>query len=176
MRFHPIAHTTFFMAATALATAPALADTDQGNGFTAQVEGPDDAITGTVRITPTASGVMLVSVDLEGVPAGTHGIHIHETGDCSASDFKSAGGHLAGDAKHGVLVEGGPHPGDLPNAEVGDDGRLVVNHFNERLTAEQLTDDDGAAFIVHSGADDYESQPSGDAGSRIACGVFEPAS
>ncbi|KRS12255.1 superoxide dismutase [Roseovarius atlanticus] len=176
MRFHPLAHTAFFAAATALATAPALADADQDKGFAAQVEGSEDAITGTVRITPTASGVMRVSVDLEGVPAGPHGIHIHETGDCSASDFKSAGGHVAGDAKHGVSVEGGPHPGDLPNAEVGSDEKLVVTHFNERLTADHLTDDDGAAFIVHSGADDYESQPAGDAGARIACGVFEPAS
>ena len=104
MRFHPLAHTAFFAAATALATAPALADADQDKGFAAQVEGSEDAITGTVRITPTASGVMRVSVDLEGVPAGPHGIHIHETGDCSASDFKSAGGHLAGDAKHLSLI------------------------------------------------------------------------
>lgn len=151
---------------------PAPAETHQMQGFTAQVSGADGDISGTVDITPTASGVMLVAIDLAGVPAGEHAVHIHETGDCSSADFKSAGGHLAGDAKHGVMVEGGPHPGDLPNATVGADGVLKVGHFNERLTAEQLSDADGAAFIVHAGADDYESQPSGAAGDRIACGVF----
>ncbi len=140
--------------------------------MTAQVSGPD-GIAGTVDLTPTASGTMIVAVDLTAVPSGTRGIHIHETGDCSADDFSSAGGHLAGDADHGVLVEDGPHPGDLPNAEVGADGALKVTHFNADLTEDMINDDDGAAFIVHSGADDYESQPSGDAGSRIACGVFE---
>lgn len=153
----------------------ALADSHKMQGFTAEVSGADNDISGSVDIQPTASGVMMVTIDLSGVPAGEHGVHIHETGDCSAADFKSAGGHLAGDAKHGVMVEGGPHPGDLPNATVGEDGMLKVSHFNERLTAEQLSDEDGAAFIVHSGADDYESQPSGAAGSRIACGVFEKA-
>ena len=133
---------------------------------------------GTVEFTATPSGALHVLWRLEGIPEGVHGIHVHETGDCSASDFESAGGHLAGDADHGVLVEGGPHPGDFPNAHVGADGMLVAEHFNDLLSlgsegAGAMMDADGAGVIVHSGPDDYESQPSGAAGSRIACGVVE---
>ena len=111
------------------------------------------------------------------MPEGVHGVHLHETGDCSASDFKSAGGHIRGDQNHGILAEGGPHPGDMPNMTVGADGILKADVFLSTLDMDSMImDDDGAAFIVHSGADDYTSQPAGDAGSRIACGVFEPAS
>ena len=71
-----------------------------------------------------------------------------------------------------MKVEGGPHPGDMPNAMVGDDGVLNVTYFKSDLTSEMLMDADGSAFVVHSGADDYTSQPSGAAGSRIACAVL----
>lgn len=152
-------------------TAPAFADTDSDNAMTAEVLS-NDGITGTVSVTPEASGVMVVKIDLQGVPEGEHGVHIHETGDCSAADFQSAGGHLADDKDHGVMVEDGPHPGDLPNAMVGEDGVLNVTYFNNDLTTDLLKDDDGSAFVVHSDADDYTSQPAGDAGSRIACAVL----
>ena len=142
--------------------------------MTATVSLADGTEAGTVTLTPTASGVMLVEIDLSGLPAGgTHGVHIHETGDCSTEDFSSAGGHLAGDREHGFEVEGGPHPGDLPNTAVSADGTMQVTHANGYLTMDLVADEDGSAFIVHSGTDDYESQPSGDAGSRLACGVFE---
>ena len=137
----------------------------------AEVSG--DGISGEVSLTQTPSGIMLVQIDLTGVPEGLHGVHIHETGDCSADDFTSAGGHLAGDAGHGIMSEDGPHPGDLPNAMVGADGILSVTYFNERLTTDLLDDADGAAFILHAEADDYISQPAGAAGDRLACGVFE---
>lgn len=129
---------------------------------------------GTVSVNRTKSGTALIIVALSGIPEGAHGIHLHETGDCSADDFSSAGGHLAGDADHGVGAEGGPHPGDLPNVIAGPDGEINVEIFNERLDLEgMLFDDDGTAFIVHAGPDDYMSQPAGDAGDRIACGVLE---
>ena len=74
-------------------------------------------------------------------------------------------------------MEGGPHPGDLPNAHVQDDGMLAVEVFSGGFDiAEHLMDADGSAFIIHAGADDYESQPSGDAGGRVACAVLAPAS
>lgn len=155
--------------------APALADSHMAQKFTAEVTGQDEQITGTVEITPTASGEMMIEIDVNGIPLGTHAVHLHETGDCSGADYKTAGGHIAGDAQHGVLVEDGPHPGDLPNAEVGMDGRIHVTYFNGHLKPEHLTDEDGAAFVIHSGADDYESQPAGDAGDRIACGVITAA-
>lgn len=152
-------------------TGPAFSAAHSADGITAEVVS-NDGVAGTVSVTPTASGVTVVSIDLTGVPAGEHGVHIHETGDCSAADYKSAGGHLAGGKEHGVMVEGGPHAGDMPNVTVGDDGVLKVTVFKTDLTPELLMDADGAGFIVHAGADDYTSQPAGDAGSRIACAVL----
>lgn len=162
---------TIALATTLLgfAAAPAMAAT-----VTANLTGTDGSEIGTVTVTDTPSGMAHATVELQGLPEGVHGIHIHETGDCSASDFTSAGGHLAAGAEHGVMVEGGPHPGDLPNAHVPADGAVTVEAFLPAVSVEELMmDDDGSAFIVHAGADDYESQPSGDAGSRLACGVFE---
>ncbi|WP_108261356.1 superoxide dismutase family protein [Mangrovicoccus ximenensis] len=161
--------TALFASVLSLAAAPVLAAT-----ATATLEGTDGSPMGTVTVEDTASGMAHVTVELENVPEGVHGIHIHETGDCSADDFTSAGGHLSGDADHGIMAGNGPHPGDLPNAHVPESGMLTVEVFQPDFAVEDmLMDEDGAAFIIHSGADDYESQPSGDAGSRIACGVFE---
>lgn len=140
----------------------------------ADVEGKD-GISGEVVLFAAPQGV-LARITLSGSPEGLHGIHLHETGDCSADDFKSAGGHIAGDAQHGFLVENGPHPGDMPNAVVKASGMLEVDAFLPDIDVEQMIfDKDGAAFILHAGTDDYASQPSGDAGSRLACGVFEAA-
>lgn len=128
---------------------------------------------GTVSVADTSSGTAHVLVSLSNVSPGVHAIHLHETGDCSADDFTSAGGHIAGDAMHGVQTASGPHPGDTPNATVQADGALQVEHFLPDFDVTQmLMDGDGAAFVMHEGADDYESQPAGDAGSRIACGEF----
>jgi Cu-Zn family superoxide dismutase len=128
---------------------------------------------GSASFYETASGMMYVVVQATGIEEGIHGVHVHETGDCSADDFSSAGGHLAGDAQHGVLVEGGPHPGDLPNAHVQNDGVLAMETFNAELTMDMMMDEDGSAFIIHAGADDYVSQPAGNSGDRVACGVIE---
>lgn len=167
-----------------LLAAPALAEQHEGEDMeaaagatpaaTADVSNADGTAIGTVTINDTASGTALLVVSLTDLPEGAHGIHLHETGDCGADDFSSAGGHIAGDADHGINAEGGPHPGDLPNAIIGPDGALNVEIFAADLRIEEMIfDDDGAAFIVHSEADDYTSQPSGAAGDRIACGVFE---
>ncbi|QQA42532.1 superoxide dismutase family protein [Pelagovum pacificum] len=146
--------------------------------FAAEADAPvtsvDGAELGIVQVIDTPSGVAHVIISLTGIPEGVHGIHLHETGDCSAEDFSSAGGHIAGDAEHGIMSENGPHPGDLPNATVQADGTLQAEYFLPDFSVEEwLADDDGAAFIVHAGSDDYESQPAGDAGDRFACGVFE---
>lgn len=149
-----------------------------GESVSAKLEG--DGITGTVEMTETASGVVHVVVNAEGVPAGVHGFHVHETGACEAGDgFKSAGGHLAGGLEHGIQSSGGPHPGDLPNVHVGEDGVLEAEFFARGFAMGEdgdarLLDDDGSAVVLHANADDYSSQPSGDAGDRIACGVLEP--
>lgn len=137
-------------------------------------DGQGNAV-GTVVAAPTASGVMLVTISLEGMPAGIHAAHIHETGDCTPPDFKSAGGHLADGHEHGIMAETGPHPGDLPNLHIPETGMLEVEFFAPTLTPELLTDADGTAFVVHADPDDYSGQPAGNAGDRIACGVFAAA-
>jgi Cu-Zn family superoxide dismutase len=131
---------------------------------------------GTASLSEAASGGVLLKMSLDGVAPGEHAFHIHETGKCEG-DFKSAGGHFSpGGHKHGVLVDGGAHAGDLPNLHVPDTGRLTVELFARDVTlkpgaSHSLFDADGSALIVHEGADDYTSQPAGDAGARIACGV-----
>lgn len=162
--------------AAALLCATALPTAAQ-DMMTAEVINTEGEAIGTVTFEQTPSGFVLVVADLTGIPPGAHGFHVHETGVCNTEDgFDSAGGHYAGDKRHG-FVEGGPHPGDFPNAHVQDDGVLMVEYANDRLSLRDgpnsLADADGSAVIIHSGPDDYESQPAGDAGSRIACGVIE---
>ncbi len=145
----------------------------------ANLLGLDGASHGTVTLTQTPNGILL-RADLEGVPAGAHGFHIHETGACDAADgFQSAGGHFGGlSDTHGILVAGGPHSGDMPNIHVPENGALMIEVLNTLVSLNEdgdgyLMDENGSAILIHADADDYESQPSGAAGDRIACGVIE---
>lgn len=127
---------------------------------------------GEVTLTETPHGV-LVKGTLSDIPAGEHAIHIHETGKCEAP-FKSAGGHLNPDKKkHGVLAPEGKHAGDLPNLHVDASGKVQFDIFAHGLKLKDVQDQDGAAVVVHASADDYRSDPAGDAGDRIACGVVQ---
>lgn len=158
--------------AFATLAAPAFAETMVGTRYAGEIMNRDGETIGSVTVFDTQSGVVRVTVAAAGVPMGGHGLHLHETGVCEG-DFTSAGGHIPGDAQHG-LVEGGAHPGDLPNAFVEEDGALNYEAFNERLDVDsRLGDADGAAFVIHAGPDDYESQPAGNSGDRIACAVLE---
>lgn len=159
--------------AAVLATALALPAFAEG-GATADLLATDGASFGAVTLTDTKAG-LLVSADLHGLPEGTHGFHIHTTGAC-APDFAAAGGHFAGKGDaHGMMATATPHDGDLPNIHAPATGSLTVEALKPGLTLAELMDEDGAAVVIHAGADDYASQPSGDAGGRIACGVIEPA-
>ncbi|MBU2360928.1 MAG: superoxide dismutase family protein [Alphaproteobacteria bacterium] len=168
MKFLPLMAALTMVPAGAFAAAHA-----EMTPMTATVNGTDGSSKGTVTVTPTESGEMLIQIDLSGLPAGNHAIHVHETGDCAAANFTSAGGHLADGHDHGVMAAAGPHPGDIPNITVAEDGTAKMEFFNAMLTPELMGDDDGSAIIVHAGTDDYSSQPAGDAGDRIACGVFK---
>lgn len=122
-------------------------------------------------------GGVLITADLKGLPAGEHGFHFHEKGLCDAAQkFTTAGGHFAaGMPQHGLLTPGGHHGGDMPNAYVGADGVLKTQILNTGVTLaagpKSLFDADGSALVIHAKADDYKTQPSGDAGDRIACAV-----
>ena len=127
---------------------------------------------GTVTATDNG-GTLAISLSVNGLPEGEHGAHIHTTGDCSAADFTSAGGHWnPGETNHGVNSEApNPHAGDLPNLVIDAEGNGTLEAVSSGSMA-GLLDDDGAAFIVHADPDDYQSQPTGNAGARLACGVF----
>ena len=117
-------------------------------------------------------------LSVKNMSPGSHAFHFHETGKCEGPDFKSAGGHFnPAMSSHGFNVEDGPHAGDMKNIEVGVDGTGVFEGMNMRVSLggsdmPTLKDGDGSAIIVHAGADDYASQPSGAAGVRIACAVI----
>ena len=164
---------TLTAAATALSLA-LLAPAVHAAEATAQVQDREGNDLGAVRVADTPSGMALATLTLVNLPEGVLAVHLHETGDCSAEDFSSAGGHIAGEHSHGVLSEDGPHPGDMPNLTVKADGSGEAEVFLSLLEVERdLLDEDGGAFVIHGGVDDYESQPAGDAGDRIGCGVFE---
>ncbi|HEV7433595.1 MAG TPA: superoxide dismutase family protein [Pseudorhizobium sp.] len=139
---------------------------------------PDGNSVGTATLQETPNG-LLIQAKITNLPPGIHGFHVHETGECNVEGgFKSAGGHFApGDNEHGFMVENGPHAGDLANQTAMEDGTMVVEVFSENLRLTEgdnaVLDDDGAAIVVHSTADDYRTQPSGASGDRIACGVIE---
>ena len=152
---------------------------------------------GRATFTQTMHGV-LVRVELSGLPPGWHGIHIHETAACQPP-FASAGAHFSpGREQHGYFTEG-LHAGDLPNIYVGADGKAAAEMLNDRvaLTTDRPTDvglfnraigavqsaagmqahnlltGNGTSLIIHARPDDYRSNPDGDSGDRIACGVIQ---
>lgn len=129
---------------------------------------------GQATLTETPHGV-LIRTTLTGVPPGEHAFHIHAVGQCEPP-FTSAGGHFNPTSKeHGIENPRGMHAGDMPNVNVPADGRLTFERLAEHVTLAagpaSLFDDDGSALVLHAGADDYTSDPAGDAGARLACGV-----
>ena len=131
---------------------------------------------GTARLMQTSKGV-LVEADIRGLPPGEHAFHFHQTGRCETPSFQSAGEHYAPEKnQHGFLVTSGPHAGDMPNAQVLQSGLLQVEVYNPSVSLSggnaPLLDADGSALVIHAKADDYRSQPSGEAGDRIACAVI----
>jgi superoxide dismutase, Cu-Zn family len=164
---------TASVAGTLALASPALA-VDTASAVLKDASGKE---VGKATLTVTPSGV-LVSLDLTAVPPGNHAFHIHAVGKCEPPDFKSAGPHFNPDeTKHGLMNPEGPHAGDMPNLHVPADGKLQVEILDPAVTLSAeaaLLDADGAALVIHAAADDYKTDPAGNAGDRIACGVITP--
>lgn len=133
---------------------------------------------GTAQLLSTGDGVML-AVAVTGIKPGPHGFHLHQTGSCTAPDFSSAGGHLNPSGEgHGLEDNDGSHLGDLPNLEVSPSGTATVRVTLRGARDEVLDaifDADGTAIVIHADPDDGTSEPSGNAGKRVACAVLKPA-
>jgi len=129
---------------------------------------------GTVTFAEMTGGIH-ITAEVSGLESGNHGFHVHETGDCSAPDGTSAGGHFNPDGtNHGGPVSGVHHRGDLGNIEADASGKATLSTMVDFITvAEGPNSVLGKAVIVHAGADDLESQPTGNAGARVACGVIQ---
>lgn len=139
------------------------------------LKGTDGKEVGSANLTQTPHGV-LFNVSVKGLKPGEHAFHIHAVGKCEPP-FTSAGGHFnPGGKKHGMLSPDGQHAGDMPNLHVPQSGDLTVELVNAAVTLEKgkpnsLYDADGSALIIHADKDDYKTDPTGEAGGRIACGI-----
>ena len=170
------------LAAFAALATPALAQgQERTQSATANIMDLDGKSLGVLTLT-AMDGQVHITGQLQGLPGGDHGIHIHEKGACDAAGkFESAGGHFnPTDHKHGKDNPEGPHAGDLPNiAASAEGGGALVDIMDDSVALgdgdNSLFDADGSAIVVHADPDDYKSDPSGNSGDRIACGVIEAA-
>jgi superoxide dismutase, Cu-Zn family len=132
---------------------------------------------GKVELVQLTNGVLL-RMALKGAPPGDRAFHIHAVGKCEPP-FTSAGPHFnPASHKHGLEAKEGSHAGDMPNLHIPASGELVIEIANPMVSLvkgepNSLFDADGSAIVIHAGADDYKTDPTGNAGDRIACGVVE---
>jgi Cu-Zn family superoxide dismutase len=133
---------------------------------------------GEATFTQLDNGVR-VMLRVDGLPPGVHAAHIHTTGTCTPPNYTSAGGHWNPEGhQHGRDNPEGQHMGDMPNIIVGESGagtlEVTISYARIEGGPMAMLDEDGAAVMIHAGPDDYHSNPAGNAGPRIACGVIEP--
>ena len=165
---------TRILAATLLASAlsPAVALAAD----TYEIMGKDGKKIGDVSLTAAPTGTLIeLEVAAGAMEPGKHGLHFHETADCSdVGQYKKSGSHAGhAEGKHGLMNPNGPEPGDLPNLIVGADGSAKVELFTGLIKLDGLKDANGSALIIHAKADDHKSQPIGGAGDRLACAAIK---
>ena len=148
-------------------------------GATARLVDATGTEVGRARLSDRGTEVAL-DIEASKLPPGLHGFHIHERGTCARPAFKTAGEHLNPSRReHGLLNPRGPHSGDLPNLRVDEDGSVDTTITVPRALLEpgpmSLVAGDGTALVIHAGPDDQRTDPSGNSGDRIACGVIRRA-
>lgn len=146
---------------------------------TAELKNANGEVVGTAGFWEDASGVRIVA-QVRGIPTGKHGAHLHAVGKCDPPEFTTAAGHFnPGGKKHGLRSPAGPHAGDLPNLEVGADGAGRLEYVTRLVTLASgptsLFDADGTALVIHADPDDEVTDPTGNSGGRIACGIVRKA-
>lgn len=177
LRRLPLLAGAIAVTAAGAVTAPALAAGGADHAAAAIVDTTGQTV-GFAKFTEDGGGRLHVKVHVRGLTPGEHGIHLHAVGSCELPGFTSAGGHFNPFGRqHGLHNENGHHAGDLPNLVVNPAGigRLSTITEEATLSAGQgsLFDQDGSAIVVHAGQDDHVSDPAGNSGPRVACGVIE---
>ena len=163
-----------FIAGLVLLTGCSLASPE--SRATAELKDKDGKTVGRALFRERSDGV-LVRLEVKGLTPGSHAVHVHAVGKCEEPAFTTAGGHFnpAG-KKHGLKSPAGPHAGDLPNMLVAKDGSARFEAKTDAITlkpgATSIFDSDGSALIIHAVADDYTTDPTGNAGGRAACGLI----
>lgn len=166
------------LAAGLAAAAAATAQSDEVTEVSSKLVDTGGQTVGQVLVREARSG-LLIQVEVDGLPPGPHGMHLHQIGDCdSLGGFETAGDHISAqpEQSHGLRGEGEPHTGDLPNIIVGEDGLGMIEVETWRLPLSgahhPLLDADGSALVIHANADDHVSPDGGGSGARIACAAF----
>jgi Cu-Zn family superoxide dismutase len=164
-----LALAAFLVAAGGVASAQAPKDPDHA---IAVLHSADGKVKGTIHFMGHGSSVH-VHGTISGLAAGQHGFHVHEFGDCSAADFTSAGSHFnPTNDPHAAPADAKRHVGDMGNVEAKADGTATVDYMDPKLAFTGAKSILGRAVVVHAKADDLKTQPTGDAGGRLACGVI----